>query len=119
MAAGDVDQAARLVTQLWLPAYWAGRRDTLERWVLWLDQQHGIRAHPVIAVMAAFLYTVTGRPVETERWADLVDRWQYHEPGWAGDPATEAFPPHCGPCTAATGSSRCAPTWTRPRRSTR
>jgi LuxR family maltose regulon positive regulatory protein len=91
MAAGDVDQVARLVTQLWLPAYWAGRRDTLERWVLWLDQRRGIRAHPVIAVMAAFLYTVTGRPVEAERWAGLVDRWQYDEPGWAGDQATEAF----------------------------
>jgi LuxR family maltose regulon positive regulatory protein len=91
MAAGDVDQAARLVERLWLPAYWAGRRDTLERWVRWLDQRDGIREHPMIAVMAGFLCTVTGRPVAAERWADLIDHWQYEAPGWAADPATEAF----------------------------
>jgi len=91
IAAQDVGTAARLVEQLWLPAYWAGRSDTLERWVRWLDRRDGIRRHPIIAVMAGFLYTVTGRPVEAERWADLIDHWQYDDPGWAGDPATEAF----------------------------
>jgi LuxR family transcriptional regulator, maltose regulon positive regulatory protein len=91
IAAHDVDTVGRLVEQLWLPMYWDGRRGTLERWLRWLDQQGGIREHPMIAVMAGFLYTVTGRPVEAERWAALIDRWQYHDPGWAGDPATEAF----------------------------
>ena len=32
-----------------------------------------------------------GRPVEAERWVGLIDHWQYEDPGWAGDPATEAF----------------------------
>jgi len=91
IAAQDVGTAARLVEQLWLPAYWAGRSGTLERWVRWLDQRDGIRGHPMIAVMAGFLYTVTGRPVEAERWVGLIDHWQYEDPGWAGDPATEAF----------------------------
>ena len=91
IAAQDVDTAARLVEQLWLPAYWAGRRDTLERWVRWLDQRDGIRRRPMIAVMAGFLFTVTGRPAEAERWTVLIDHWQYEDPGWAGDPATEAF----------------------------
>jgi LuxR family transcriptional regulator, maltose regulon positive regulatory protein len=91
IAAEDVGTAARLVEQLWLPAYWAGRSGTLERWVRWLNQRDGIRAHPMIAVMAGFLFTVTGRPVEAKRWAGLIDHWQYEDPGWAGDPATEAF----------------------------
>jgi LuxR family transcriptional regulator, maltose regulon positive regulatory protein len=91
IAAQDVGTAARLVEQLWVPAYWAGRSDTLERWVRWLDRRDGIRAHPMIAVMAGFLCTVTGRPVEAERWADLIDHWQYEDPGWTGDQATEAF----------------------------
>ncbi len=61
IAARDVDTAARLVERLWLTVYWARRRGTLERWVRWLDQQGGISGHPMIAVMARFLYTVTGR----------------------------------------------------------
>jgi LuxR family transcriptional regulator, maltose regulon positive regulatory protein len=91
IAAQDVETAARLVEQLWVPIHWRGRRDTLERWLRWLDQRGGIDRHPMIAVMAALLYTVTGRPVEAERWADAVDRRQYHGPAWRGDPATEAY----------------------------
>ena len=29
------------------------------------------------AVLAALFCALTGRPVEAERWADAVDRWQY------------------------------------------
>jgi hypothetical protein len=32
-----------------------------------------------------------GRPVEAERWADVVDRWQYGDPARPDDPATEAW----------------------------
>lgn len=91
IAAEDTDTAAHLIERLWLPFYWQDRRETLERWVRWMDQRDAVRAHPVIAAMASFHYTVAGRPVEAERWADLLDRWQYAEPDWAGDRATEAF----------------------------
>ncbi|MEU4559483.1 LuxR C-terminal-related transcriptional regulator [Actinoplanes sp. NPDC023936] len=91
ITAGDVEATARLVGELWLPIYWQGRRETLERWVTWLERQGGIDKHPMIAVMAGFLYTVTGRPVEAERWANLIDHWQYGRPGWPADPATEAY----------------------------
>jgi LuxR family maltose regulon positive regulatory protein len=91
MAAQDVDTAARLAEQLWLPVYWRGGRDTLERWVRWLDQRGAIREHPMIAVMAGYLHTVTGRPVEAERWANLIDHWQYEDGSWAGELTTEAF----------------------------
>jgi hypothetical protein len=32
-----------------------------------------------------------GRPIEAERWADAVDRWQYGDPARPGDPSTEAW----------------------------
>jgi LuxR family transcriptional regulator, maltose regulon positive regulatory protein len=91
IAAGDVDTAARLVEQIWLQVHFSGRRATTERWLAWLEERGGIKGHPVIAVMASVLYLTTGRPVESERWADMVDRWQYHDADWPGDAASEGW----------------------------
>jgi LuxR family maltose regulon positive regulatory protein len=64
---------------------------TLERWFRWLDEQGAIERHPRLAVWRAFLSIATGQPVEAERWADVVDRWQYQDPVRADDPSTEAW----------------------------
>jgi LuxR family maltose regulon positive regulatory protein len=77
IAASDVDSAARLMEELTVAAYWAGRVTTLRRWFGWLEDQDGIAGHPLIAVWAAILAARTGRPVEAERWADAVERWQH------------------------------------------
>ena len=74
IAAGDVDEAARLVQSLWLPIDRQGRITTLRRWFRWLEDRGGIEGHPILAVQAAQLFTTTGQPTEAERWADLVDR---------------------------------------------
>ncbi len=42
-------------------------------------------------MLASLFCALTGRPVEAERWADVVDRWQYGNPARAGDPSTEAW----------------------------
>ena len=42
LTAGDVDTAARLVEELWLPADRQGRVSTLQRWFRWLDERAGI-----------------------------------------------------------------------------
>jgi LuxR family transcriptional regulator, maltose regulon positive regulatory protein len=42
-------------------------------------------------VLAALLSALTGQPVEAERGADAVDRWQYGDPARPGDPSTEAW----------------------------
>jgi LuxR family maltose regulon positive regulatory protein len=91
MAAGDVDEAARLVQQLWLPTDRQGRVATVLRWLRWLEDRGGIDRHPILAVVAAFLNAWTGRPVEAERWADEVDRWQNQDTGRLDDPFTEAW----------------------------
>jgi hypothetical protein len=41
--------------------------------------------------MASVLYLTTGRPAESERWADMVDRWQYHDADWPGDAVSEGW----------------------------
>jgi LuxR family transcriptional regulator, maltose regulon positive regulatory protein len=91
LAAGDVDAVARLIRDLWLPVYWQGRYTTLSRWFHWLDERGGIEAHPPVAVQAALVAAHTGRPAEADRWADVIDRWQWDEAAQAADPVTAAW----------------------------
>jgi LuxR family maltose regulon positive regulatory protein len=86
IAAGDVDSAARLVEKLGVPTHRQGRFTTLDRWFRWLEDQGAIEGHPMAAVLAALFSAMTGRAAEAERWADIVDRWQY------GDPTRHANP---------------------------
>jgi LuxR family maltose regulon positive regulatory protein len=91
MAGGDVDAAAGLVGQLAVPAYRRGRVTTIQRWFGWLEDRGGIEGHPMVAVLASLFSALTGRPVEAERWADMVDRWQYGNPARPDDPSAEAW----------------------------
>ncbi|HXZ75368.1 MAG TPA: LuxR C-terminal-related transcriptional regulator, partial [Streptosporangiaceae bacterium] len=91
LAAGDTDMVARLVQMLWRPAQIRGRTATLQRWFSWLEDRGGIEGRPLVAMNAAFLAEMTGHPVEAERWADAVDRWQYREASLPVDAYTEAM----------------------------
>ena len=91
IAAGDIDAAAGLVEKLVVPAHRQGRVPTVQRWLRWLEDRGGIEGHPMAAVLAALFCALTGRPVEAERWADVVDRWQYGDPVRPADPSTEAW----------------------------
>jgi len=89
MAAGDVGSVAGLVEKIGVPAYRQGRVTTVQRWFGWLEERGGIEGHPMAAVLASLLSALTARPVEAERWADAVDRWQYGTQ--PGDPSAEAW----------------------------
>ena len=91
IAARDVDRTAQLAGDLVLQVYRQGRVTTLGRWFRWLDERDGIEGHPMTAVAAAFFAAETGRPVEAERWADAVDRWQRGAAAWPADPPAEAW----------------------------
>jgi LuxR family maltose regulon positive regulatory protein len=91
MAAGDAGAAASLMEKLAVPAHRQGRVPTIQRWFGWLEDRGGIEGHPMAAVLASLLSALTGRPIEAERWADAVDRWQYGNPARPGDPSTEAW----------------------------
>src|SRR6516165_2466735 len=77
IAAEDIEAAARLVAGIGVGVYRQGRVSTVERWIGWLDGRGGIEGYPMAAVLTSLLSALTGRPVEAERWADAVDRWQY------------------------------------------
>ena len=77
--------------KLWEPTYRHGRIATLQRWYRWLEDRGGIEEHPMVAVSASIFAAVRGWPVEAERWADAVDRWQYGGAARPDDPAAEAW----------------------------
>jgi LuxR family transcriptional regulator, maltose regulon positive regulatory protein len=91
IAAGDVNTAAGLVQELWLPALWQSRVATIQRWFGWLEQHGTIGEYPVVAVGAAIVSAVTGRPAEADRWADVVDRWQQHDRARPDDASAGAW----------------------------
>ncbi len=91
IAAGDVDTAARLVEKLAIPAHRQGRFTSIQRWFRWLEARGGMDGHPMAAVLAALFSALTGRPVEAERWADAVDRWQYGTATPRDAPYAEAY----------------------------
>jgi LuxR family maltose regulon positive regulatory protein len=91
IAADDVETVAGLVAMLGVLAYRQGRVATVQRWFGWLEERGGIEGHPMVAVLAAFLSALVARPVDAERWADAVDRWQYGDPARPHDPTAEAW----------------------------
>jgi LuxR family transcriptional regulator, maltose regulon positive regulatory protein len=91
MAAGDIDTAAQLAGQLVVPAYRQGRVTTIQRWFGWLEDRGAIEGHPMVAVLASLFSALMGRPVQAERWADAVDRWQYRDPAHPDHPSAEAW----------------------------
>jgi LuxR family maltose regulon positive regulatory protein len=91
IAARDVDTAAHLVTGLGVAVYRQGRVATLQRWFGWLDERGGIGGYPMAAVLASLLSALTARPVDAERWAEVVDRWQYGDGAQPEDPAAAAW----------------------------
>jgi LuxR family transcriptional regulator, maltose regulon positive regulatory protein len=91
IAAGDVEAVAGLVTILGVGVYRQGRVSTVERWFGWLEERGGIEGHPMAAVLVSLLSALTAQPVEAERWADVVDRWQYGDPARPDNAAAEAW----------------------------
>jgi LuxR family transcriptional regulator, maltose regulon positive regulatory protein len=59
-AAGDTDAVTRIFEQLVLPTYYAGGVSTVESWLDWYDDELYDR-YPTIAVLAAWIYFLTGR----------------------------------------------------------
>ena len=74
MKAGEADSAARLVGALAFPAYQQGRVATAERWFRWLDDHASRGSYPAVAVLAAMMSALTGKPGQAELWAEGAER---------------------------------------------
>ncbi len=79
-AAGDLDRLASLVGQHTLPAWAAGKRETVDRWLGWFDESCDLERHPEIAVLKAWAHGLAGRPSLSERWLALAERVTFREP---------------------------------------
>jgi LuxR family maltose regulon positive regulatory protein len=88
MQAGDTDAVADLAGVLGFPAYQHGRVATVERWFGWLEDRGAMQTRPSVAVLAAMLAAMTGKPAEAERWSRIAERG-----------ATSASPPDGSPTT--------------------
>ena len=71
-AAGDTDAIAGLVDGLALTVHYDGRMETLEEWLGWFDDDD-FRRYPTLAVEAAWVWALRGRPAEAERWLGLAE----------------------------------------------
>ncbi len=89
MAAGDVDEAARLVAELSVPGQREDRLTTLPRWHRWLEDRGAMKGHPVLSVWAAFLALETGQAADAERRAVLADQALASQDGASQDSAAD------------------------------
>ena len=71
-AAGETDTVATLVDALALPVYYGGRLETLEGWLAWFSDGE-LAKYPALAVYAAWIHVLTGRPADGERRLALAD----------------------------------------------
>jgi LuxR family maltose regulon positive regulatory protein len=71
-AAGETDATAGLVDSLALTLHYDGRMETLEEWLGWFGDDD-LRRYPALAVEAAWIRALTGRPAEAERWLGLAE----------------------------------------------
>jgi LuxR family maltose regulon positive regulatory protein len=73
IASGDMDAAAILVERGTLQTYMLGHGDRLIRWFRAFDDEAFTR-RPTLAVGAAIVFALSGRPAEADRMADIVER---------------------------------------------
>ena len=73
IAGGDVDAAARLVEEATLRTYLEGHGDRLERWLASFTDE-AFERRPSLAVGAAMVHALSGRPEAADHLADIVER---------------------------------------------
>lgn len=74
LAADDGEQAADLIASLVLPMFRSGRAATLARWFDWFEQRGLMEDHPSLAVLWAWLLTLTGDAAGADRWLSAAER---------------------------------------------
>jgi LuxR family maltose regulon positive regulatory protein len=72
-AAGDTDRVARLMERSIQPVFQSGRVATVEAWLGWLEAHDGMGRYPAVSVIGAMFYSVIGRPMASDRWANAAE----------------------------------------------
>lgn len=91
LAAGDTERAAALIEPIAQPMYRSGRAATLRRWFGWLEEHDAIAGHPPLAVLAAWLFAMSGDAARAERWAVAAETSPYDGSLPDGSPSLDAW----------------------------
>ena len=73
IAGGDIDETARLVLRFFLPTWYGGHADILDRWLSRFDDTTLVR-HPALAVVAGLVAGLRGASATSDRMADIMER---------------------------------------------
>jgi LuxR family maltose regulon positive regulatory protein len=106
MAAGDRDRAERLVVEVALPMYQAGRTAVLRRWFDWFETSGPAGPSVRLAVLGAWLSALAGRPATAERWADAAARASSLEPSPDGADPVDGWRALLGAALCRDGAER-------------
>ena len=106
MAAGDRDRAERLVVDVALPMYQAGRTAVLRRWFDWFETSGPAGPSVWLAVLGAWLSALAGRPATAERWADAAARASSLEPSPDGADPVDGWRALLGAALCRDGAER-------------
>jgi LuxR family transcriptional regulator, maltose regulon positive regulatory protein len=73
IASGEVGVTARLVAAATVRAHYGGHGDRIVRWLRSFDEPVFVQ-QPSLAVVAAWMHALNGRPEAADRMADIVER---------------------------------------------
>jgi LuxR family transcriptional regulator, maltose regulon positive regulatory protein len=79
LAAGDLENAAKLISRNWVTFAAAGRIQTLRGWLAAFGEERLI-ADPLMALLAAHVSALSGNREEMERWLAIVERDHHRGP---------------------------------------
>jgi LuxR family maltose regulon positive regulatory protein len=88
-ASGDLDAITAHTTAAILPTFFGGHPATVDGWVQRLDDA-AFHHHPPLAVIAAWIHLLNGRPEVADRLADSAERATYTGPTGDGSASFES-----------------------------
>ena len=73
-AAGDIDDAARILSSIALEVHNSGRVAAVEGWLDLFDHEGRLDRHPAVAIHGSSIHAARGRAEEADRWLHAAER---------------------------------------------
>src|SRR5262245_16669601 len=73
-AAGDIDDAARILTSIALRVHNSGRAEAVEGWLDLFDVAGRLERHPSVAIQGSRIHAARGHAEEADRWLHAAER---------------------------------------------
>jgi LuxR family maltose regulon positive regulatory protein len=73
-AAGDIDDAARILGSIAQQVHDSGRAASVEGWLDLFDVEERLDRHPAVAIQGSSIFAARGRAEEADRWLHAAER---------------------------------------------